>query len=151
MGFSPLAQMMLQTTQQRYELERKHRIVGDLAQFTPEQYLDVTPDSIAGFYDFVNVDGTMPVDRFAQANLWQQLLGQGARFPQIMQGYDIPKIFGWVAALSGLKNVNRFRINVVPDAQMQQQAQAGNSVPLRPTNPEAAPNQMQMPGMGAAM
>lgn len=149
MGFGPLAQLMLQTTQQRMGVERKYRIVGDQAQFVSEQFMNVSPETIAGFFDFVPVDGTMPVDRFAQANLWQQILAQGARYPQIMQGYDLARIFGWVGQLAGLKNINRFKINIVPDEQAQQQAQAGNSIPMRGLKPEQMPQGQQIPGMGS--
>lgn len=129
MGFMPLSQKLLQNSQQFYDMERKYRIVGDLAQYSPG-FVNVTPESIAGFYDFVAVDGTMPVDRYAQANLWQSLFGQMRNFPQIMQTYDIAKIFGWVGNLAGLKNINQFRIQVTPDGQSAQQAQMGNSVEL---------------------
>jgi hypothetical protein len=149
MGFSPLSQKLLQSTQQYYDLERKYKIVGDLAQYSPG-FVMVTPEQIAGFYDFIPVDGTMPVDRYAQANLWQGLFGQMRNFPQIMQGFDIAKIFGWVGTLAGLKNINQFRINVVPDAQAQAAAAAGNSVALGgQTDLTRVPEPGQNPGMGS--
>lgn len=143
-GFSPLAMKLVMSTQQLYTLERKYRIVGDMAQWG-EKYLNVAPQDIQGFFDFVPVDGTMPIDRFAQANLWQQMLGTMSKVPQIMMSYDIPKIFGFVAQLSGIKNINQFRVQVVPDATLAAQAQQGNVVPLR-----ANPNEPgQIPGMGS--
>jgi hypothetical protein len=51
-------------------------------------------------------------------------------FPQIMATYDMAKIFGFVASLAGLKNISQFKLQVVPDAQMQQQASAGNSIAM---------------------
>ncbi len=149
MGFGPFAQLMLQTSQQRYELERQYRIVGDAARFDGGKYMMVTPDQIAGFYDFVAVDGTLPVDRFAQANLWQQLIGQVSKVPQVAQQYDLGKIFGWVAQLAGIKNLERFKIQIVPDEVAQNNAQAGNAIPMTGTPPDAAPNQIQLPGMGS--
>lgn len=143
-GFSPLAMKLVMSTQQLYTLERKYRIVGDMAQWG-EKYLNIAPGDIQGFFDFVPVDGTMPIDRFAQANLWQQMLGTMSKVPQIMMSYDIPKIFGFVAQLSGIKNINQFRVQVVPDATLAAQAQQGNVVPLR-----ANPNEPgQIPGMGS--
>jgi hypothetical protein len=143
MGFSPLASKLVMSTQQLYDMQRKYRIVGDMAQWG-EKYLNVMSSDIQGFFDFVPVDGTMPVDRFAQANLWQQMLGSISKIPQIMASYDIPKIFGYVAQLSGIKNINQFRVQVVPDATLAAQAQQGNVVPLR-----ANPNEPgQIPGMG---
>ena len=143
-GFTPLAAKLSMATQQMYTTEKKYRIVGDQAVWA-ERYLNVTPEMIAGMYDFVPVDGTMPVDRFAQANLWQQMLGQLARVPGALEQYDMGKIFAFVAQLGGLKNVNRFKINVVPDGQLQQQAQMGNVIPMKGNLNEPG----QVPGMGA--
>lgn len=144
-GFGPLTQKLVQRQQQLYTANKKFRIVGDLAQFSP-QFANVSPMDLAGFYDYEVVDGTLPVDRFAQANLWQMLMGQLQNYPQIMAQYDIAKIFAWVANLAGIKNMSQFRI--VPDQQMAQQAQAGNSVPISQagskTNTDL--NNLQAPG-----
>ena len=143
-GFAPLGQKLVMSTQQLYAAERKYRIVGDQAQWGAA-YLNVNPDMIAGFYDFVPVDGTMPVDRFAQVNLWQQMLGSLSKVPGMLQQYDLGKIFAFVAQLGGLKNVNRFRIQVVPDGAMVNGVQAGNVVPMRGNMQEPG----QIPGMGS--
>ena len=143
-GFGPLAQKLVMSTQQLYTAERKYKIVGDQSQWG-EAYMNITPDSIDGYFDFVPVDGTMPVDRFAQVNLWQQLMASMSKVPGALMGYDLGKIFAFVAQLGGLKNVNRFRIQVVPDGAMAGQAQAGNVVPMR-ANPQEPG---QIPGMGA--
>jgi len=144
MGFSPLCMKMTMNTQQLYSAERKYRIVGDGGQFA-EKYMQITPKDIAGFFDFVPVDGTLPIDRFAQVNTWQMLLSNLAKVPGMMQGYDLPRIFAFVAQLGGLKNLERFRVQVVPDGVMEQQAAAGNVVPMRTNLNEPG----QIPGMGA--
>lgn len=129
LGMQPLAMMMLQNSQQHYTGEQKFRIAGDLiGQSDP--FVDVTPESIAGFYDFVPVDGTLPVDRFAQANLWKELIMGLQNMPQIAMQYDMAGIFSWVAQLSGLKNISQFRVEVQPDQVMAAAAQAGNVVPM---------------------
>jgi hypothetical protein len=115
--------------------------------------MKIGPADIQGFYDFIPVDGTLPVDRYAQANLWQQLLGQVRNFPQIMAGYNMGGIFEWIAQLAGLKNIGQFRIQISPDQQLMLQAQAGNVVPMggqgrKPRNPEATIEPGQIPGMG---
>ena len=143
-GWAPLTQKLLQSTQQLYDTERKYRIVGDLAQWG-DRYLNISPGDIQGFFDFVPVDGTMPVDRYAQANLWNQMFGTMSKIPQVMQSYDIAKLFGFVAQLAGVKNITQFRIQVQPDAMMQQQAQMGNAVPMKMNEMEPR----QIPGMGA--
>jgi hypothetical protein len=143
-GFSPLASKLTMSTQQLYTGEKKFRILGDQAMWA-EPYMSITPDLIAGMYDFVPVDGTMPVDRFAQVNLWQQLMGSMAKVPGALQQYDLSKIFAFVAQLGGLKNINKFRIQITPDGMLQQQAQMGNVVPMRANPMEPG----QIPGMGA--
>ena len=97
----------------------------------------MTPESILGYYDFVNVDGTQPIDRTAQATLWTNMFAQMQKMPEVMAQYDIGRIFEWVAQLAGLKNISQFRVELAPDAQLQQQAQAGNVVPLGGRQPGA--------------
>lgn len=159
LGMGPWTQQIIQTTQQLYDQDRKYKIVGDLAQFG-DKYLNVTPEQIAGFFDYVPVDGTLPVDRFAQVNLWQNLMGQAAAVPAIMAQYDFAKIFAFVAQLAGLKNINQFKVQVMPDATMQNAVQAGNSVPatvppgsegLEANEVNAGGASPQLPGMGQTL
>lgn len=161
MGFLPLAQTLLQTTQQYYDQEDHFRVAGIAATKTPT--ILVTPEKISGFFDFVPVDGTMPVDRYAQANLWTNLLGQMRNFPQILSQYDVGGIFGVIAQLSGIKNIQQFKINAIDDATLEAQLQAGTTVNAqeamnaarRAGNPDErfdltrVPEPGQVPGMGA--
>lgn len=128
-GFGPLVQKMIQASQQLYEGGKKHRLVGDLASFSPT-FLEVEPEAIMGFYDYVPVDGTLPVDRYAQAQLWTNLLQQTMAMPQVVQQYDIAKIYAWVASLAGLKNIQQFRLQAMDPGLLAQQAQLGNVVPV---------------------
>jgi hypothetical protein len=151
-----MMQKMVQTTQQYYDVARQYRIVGDLATFSP-QFVSVTPDDIAGFYDYVPVDGTLPVDRFAQVNMWNLLLGQVQKLPQVMMQYDIGKIFAWVATIAGIKNIQQFRITVGDPTQLARQAQAGNVVPIgqaqqpgQPTDPNRMGLARQVGNAGSA-
>jgi hypothetical protein len=126
-GWTTLSQKLIQRTQQHYDIKQKLRLVGDIAQFSTA-FLEVTPDMISGFYDFEPADGTLPVDRFAQANLWQQIMMNMEKHPEILMTYDIAKIFAWVAKLGGIKNLAQFRLQ--PEQLLQRQAQAGNVVPI---------------------
>lgn len=141
MGFMPHSQRILQNTQQFYELERKYKIAGDTA--TGTEFMDITPASIAGFFDFVPVDGTLPVDRFAQANLWKEILLGVNQMPQIAMQYDLAKIFSWMSQLSGLKNIKRFRINI---QQPGMNPMGGGVVPMNQLNNLNEP--AQLPNMG---
>jgi hypothetical protein len=154
-GWSGMTQKLIQRTQQHYDIPTKLRLVGDVAQFSTE-FLEVTPELISGFYDFEPVDGTLPVDRFAQANLWKELMVGMEKYPQILMTYDIAKIFAWVAKLGGIKNLAQFRLT--DDQKLLQQAQAGNVVPIGealkatggPPKVRQNPNEpRQLPNMGA--
>lgn len=149
-GFAPMVQRLVQTTQQLYSDDKKYRLVGDLSSFAPAA-MQVDAESIAGFYDYVPVDGTLPVDRYAQAQLWQTMMAQMFQVPQIVQQYDIAKIYAWVASLAGLKNIQQFRLVANDPAAMQQQAQAGNLVPMDDAMQDLnrVPDEGRPEGMGA--
>lgn len=130
-GFSPHAQKLVQNSQQYYDANVKLRIVGSLAQEAGMGFINVDQKSIAGFFDFVAVDGVLPIDRMAQANLWKEIMA-GVRMmpPQVAMEYDWGRIFAWTASIAGLKNISQFKVQVVPDQQFQANAQAGNVVPM---------------------
>lgn len=139
LGFAPLSQALVQNTQQYYDQERQFKIAGDLLLGAPKFQM-VTQDDIQGFFDFVPVDGTLPIDRFAQANLWKEILMGLMQAPPIMAQYDIGGIFGWMAQLAGLKNITQFKLDIQPDAALAAAAQAGNVVPMRrPGGPGQTP------------
>lgn len=145
-GWDDLASMQLSNSQQFYTVEKKLRLVGSAAEFADQKFFNVTPDSIAGEYMYEPVDGTLPVDRYAQANLWRELIGQMYQVPQVVQQYDLGKIFGYVAQLAGIKNINRFKVQVVPDQAILNAAQAGNVVPASGPSNDLEPG--QIPGVG---
>lgn len=141
-GFEPLGNMLLQNAQQYYSGEQKLRIVGNLAQYAGEPFIAVSPEQIAGSFGFVPVDGTMPVDRIAQANLWKDMLGTASRVPQLAMNLDWMKLFMWIAQVSGLRNADQMRLQVSPDQQIAQQMQQGNVVPMQaPQAPTAGGGQ----------
>lgn len=152
-GFSMHSQKLVQNSQQMYDASAKLRIVGSLAMDAGPKFIQVGPQDIAGFYDFVPVDGALPIDRMAQANLWKELMASLRMMPpQVSMAYDWGKIFSWVANLAGLKNIGQFRVEVVPDQQFQQQAQAGNIIPMpkRPGGGVATPGNASSTQTGLA-
>jgi hypothetical protein len=147
-AFAPHAGRLTSMTQQFYSGQLKVRLVGDAAMLAGPQFLQVSPQDIIGEYDFINVDGTLPVDRMMQANLWKELMQGLLSMPAIAGQFDIAKIFMWVAQLGGLKNINQFRVQMVPPQQLRDQAQAGNVVPIGggvPGTPGALAPQPTMP------
>lgn len=144
MGFDPLSDIMLQQTQQYYSGEQQFRIVGDLTDNMP--FVKVDADLIAGSFDFVPVDGTLPIDRYAQANIFREMLANLRQMPEVAAEYNVPGMFAWLARLIGMRNVGQFKIQTADPTQLQNQAQQGNVVPVRQM---ANPNEpRQLPNMG---
>lgn len=149
-GFDPLSSMMVQNTQQYYDMELKFRIAGNLLEDAGMGFMMVNPQTIAGAFDFVPVDGTLPIDRMAQVQLWEQLTQTGMQNEQIMMGYDWVRIFEWIAKLAGLKNITQFKVQVLPPGMG---APAG-SIPMSPNGPQggskrangSAPSAQSAPG-----
>lgn len=133
-GFSGHAVRLVQNTQQYMEGDMKLKVVGTLAKDAgPEATMDmltVNRDAIQGFYNFVPVDGTLPVDRLALANLWKELLLQMRNVPGLILQYDLGRIFAYIASLAGIRNLNQFKIEVNSPQAIAQMADAGNIVPL---------------------
>lgn len=134
-GFASHSQRLVQLSQQYYKANDKFKIAGSLVrEMGPNaqaNFLQVTPEQIAGFYDFVPVDGTLPVDRLALANLWKEILLQMRTVPGLVMRYDLSKIFGHVAQLAGIRNLNQFKIEIGSPESLIQQADAGNVVPIK--------------------
>jgi len=160
-GFDPLTQIMIANTQQYYDAEQKFKIAGDLMNSAGARFVQVDSGMIAGSYDFVPIDGTLPIDRYAQMNIWLQMFSQIRQFPPILMQYDMSRIFEFVAQLGGLKNITQFKIQVGSPEFLQNQAMMGNIIGMQPgggggrgqAKPQPAgatsPEPGQIPGMGA--
>lgn len=145
LGFEDLGQQLVMNTQQYYDGDMKFRIVGDLAGVAGAQFMQVNPGLIAGNFDFVTVDGALPMDRMAQVNLWKEIL-QAIISTPIAAQYDIGMIFAYIAQLAGIRNVNRFKIEVMQPGQ----APGATDVPMQDVlGGQQNPNMLrQIPGMG---
>lgn len=146
---APMALRLLSNTQQYYDQEMEFKIAGDLAQEAGT--INVTPDILSGRFDFVAVDGTMPIDRYAQANLFREIIMNAGKMPMIAQKYDIGKMFGWMVQLAGLKNIKQFEVQTIPDQMLQAQLASGNVTPISQTAGDLnrVPEPGQLPGNGA--
>jgi hypothetical protein len=135
-GFTNHSQKLVQNTQQYFQDSKKFKIAGnlltDMQPGAAKNFMQVDPQTIQGFYDFVPVDGTLPVDRLALANLWKELLLQMRTVPGLAMQFDLGRIFAHVANLAGIRNLNQFKIQVGSPESLLQQADKGNIVPIRP-------------------
>lgn len=148
-GFESLMQQMICNSQQFLTEGMKLSIGGSLlnraiAQGQPpdQTYTNVTPERIAGMYDFVPVDGTLALDRMSIANMFRELIGQVSQIPQLAGQYDFLAAINHLGDLVGVHNLDRFRVKIAPNEVVQNQAQAGNIVPIKGE---------QTPGAGPGM
>jgi hypothetical protein len=94
----------------------------------------VSPSDLAINYDMIVRDGSIPGGNFSQN--WIELFKVIGGSPELMQQFDVTRIFTYIAQQLGAKNVEDFRRNInriqpqqMPDQMVQQQVQAGNLVP----------------------
>ena len=128
-------------TQQYMSQETYVRVVGRYAEqlqatFGPNrQNVRVTPYDLAVNYDLIVRDGSIPGGNFSE--VWIDMFKTIGTTPELAQQFDVTRIFMYIAQQLGAKNVEDFRRNmnqiqpqVMPDAQVAQQAQAGNIIPI---------------------
>lgn len=100
--------------------------------------IKVTPFDLVVDYDLIIKDGSIPSAE--NADLWVQLFQIIASKPELGPQFDTFRIFTHIARLMGAKDINEFKRKgqqmppvqgqVMPDQQVEKQAQAGNLVPL---------------------
>ena len=96
--------------------------------------IKVTPYDLAVATDLIVRDGSIPGGNFSEA--WLQMFKVIGSSPELLQEFDITRIFMYIAQELGAKNVQEFKRNVdnikpkiQSDEQVAQQVQAGNLVP----------------------
>jgi hypothetical protein len=107
---------MIGSTQQMYTTEMKVKVAGD--NIKGAESITVNPDDIAGNFDITPVDGTMPIDRMAQAQFWMQVLQFTAMDPELQMQYRRSDIFSYMARLAGLKGIDKFKMQVIGDDEL---------------------------------
>ena len=102
----------------------------------PSASVNISPEMLVGDFHFPVHDGTLPLDKVALLGVWKEIFLGVASDPELRQQFSVPNIFEYVAELGGAKNISQFKLDlqVAPDAQLQQQAQAGNMMPLGGAN-----------------
>lgn len=125
-------------TQQYMKKETFVKIAGryeqDLMKTFGKSRAKVSPFDIAVNYDLIVRDGSIPGGNFSES--WIQLFSTIGSSPELMQQFDIVRIFTYIAQQMGAKNVEDFKRNVgdiqattLPDDQVEEEARKGNLVP----------------------
>ena len=104
-GFMGIAEQMISNIQQFMPNEMWVEMTGD--DGGPISTL-LTPDMIMGTFEYQISDGSLPYDKMALIEVWQEILFGVAKDPELRQRYDIGRIFDHVAQLGGAKNIGHF-------------------------------------------
>ena len=132
-----LGYMLAAQTIQLMSQDSYIKLLGDTDQPLIEEYglqeesdrgrVAVSPRDIDVFFDVVPLDATTPGPEFADA--WLQALQIIGSSEQLSSQLDINRIFLHWARLNGATDISQFRIT--SDAQVQQQAAAGQLQPVQ--------------------
>lgn len=121
-GWDSLSECLVKSTQQLYDGEMTVKVAGDTVAGVDN--VTVTPEDIAGFFDFIPADGTLPVDRMEQAQFLQQAIVNAIQIPGLATQYRLGDMFEEASRLAGIKNIGKFKVEVVDDAVVAQMIDA---------------------------
>ena len=123
-GIQPNGKQMLANTRQGRSEEVYNMILGEKAQEIPfAEAIYADPGKIAGCYDFVPYDATMPSERSAQANILTEVYKAttSAMPPELlmqMMRIDPSKLLSWIIELHGINNLKDFNLEVDENGQL---------------------------------
>lgn len=137
--FQDVGTMFAVHTQQYMSQQTYVSTVGRYAEqlartFGSKTKVPVTPYSLAINYDLIVRDGSIPGGNFSDA--WLEMFKVIGTTPELMQEFDVGRIFMYIAQQLGAKNVEDFRRNMsqvqtqtMPDEQVANEVQKGNLIP----------------------
>jgi hypothetical protein len=150
MAIRPLANRAISNAQQFYSLDQWVRILGADAEVDPEGMgrIQLSAADLEGNFDYIPLSPVSPQDPARQVAVWQGVLDTASNIPQLITPnpidgtyLDMAELFKHIARLGGAKEIDAMfkkapmppmmqpGVQVMPDEQVDQQAQAGNIVP----------------------
>lgn len=143
-GIEPLGKQILANTRQGRTEDVWNKIVGDAAKDAPwNTTILADPSMIAGGYDFMPYDATLPSDKSFQAGVFKELLTELINNPQSMQLLNLNpvKLINHIAELYGIRNLKDYSLTpevplpplegtVRPDAQVGEAVASGQVQPV---------------------
>lgn len=124
-AITDLTEQMCLNNQQNLSDDFFIEVVGQDALKNP---IKIGPEMLVGDFHYPIHDGTLPLDRVAMVDVWKEIFLGIAQDEQLRGNFDMVSMFTWIAELGGARNIEQFKIEVAPDEQVMQQAQAGNII-----------------------
>lgn len=110
-AFMPLCLQMISNIQQFMPDKMWVQMTGD--DGVPRS-TELTPEMIVGSYNYQISDGSLPYDKQALLEAWQEIMFGIAKDPELRAAYSLPEIFRYVALLGGAKNIDQFKRQQLP-------------------------------------
>ncbi len=128
-SFHPMVQQMISNTQQLMPDEMWIETAGDNGDPVS---LKLQLEQILGSFNYQISDGSLPFDKQALLEEWKEILFGVARDPELRAGWDLNKMFEYVAELGGARNIGQFKKQLPAPGQVPFQAGAGNNPGAQP-------------------
>ena len=133
--------------QQFTSIGRYYEIVGRLAEDIGRDNIFADLEDIQGEFKYVPITGIVPEDPSRSAATWSNMLAAAGQIPQLQQPgpdgrqLDFRRVFNTIAEQMGVTSIDDYYmdVQVMPDEQVAQQAQAGNMVPMGGGAPPGLP------------
>ena len=158
-GASRLSQLAIRISSQAMD-DMCGQMLLNIQQFMPdEMWLELsgdetgpvstllTPDMIAGSFNYQISDGSLPYDKTALLETWKEILTAVMQDPELRQAKDVQKIFDHIAELGGAKNIKQFNRQQT-FAPGQPPAGAMPAGPAQPAMPNFTRNMQLLPPPG---
>jgi hypothetical protein len=133
-----LIDQSIHNRQQFTSIGRYYEMIGRMAQDLGIDSIFADLEDIQGDFKYRPITGILPEDPSRMAANWSNLMSAAGQIPQLQAPgpdgriLDFRSIFNTIAEKSGISNIDDYYmdVQVMPDEQVQQQAQAGNMVPV---------------------
>lgn len=131
----PMCDQMILNVQQFMPPEMWVEVTGDTGQ---PNSLQMTPEMLAGSFNYQVTDGSLPLDKAALTEVWKEILFGIARDPELRQSFSLVEVFKYVAELGGAKNIDSFqqqpRPMIAPPGQEPSGQPVGAAIPPPPAS-----------------
>jgi len=132
----PVIQRSIANRQQFTSIQQYFRIAGEAAKESDIEQVMVSRDDLQGNFNYIANSGVLPADPSRLVEVWTNILkalGQNERLLEAGpdgKRIDVRAVFLEAVQAAGIKNFKQFIVSVMPDQQVQAQAQAGNLVQM---------------------
>jgi hypothetical protein len=145
-AITPLARRMISNRLQFTSQPMWYRIPGSLAaDMGPGPIMVEGKDAIAGNFDYLPATAMLPQDPARNAQVWIQLMEAIGKYPMLLapgpdgKALNFSAIFKEAVTALGIRNLEQFKVQVMPNPAVAAGVQAGNLVPAGGGGPQPGP------------